>query len=338
MPITKNAQYRYKILDECLRKRHGYTISELTDIVNDEMVEYESDGNSDKSVTEKTIRNDLKNISKLYNVEIISRYHRYFYKNSDDTIDNVNLKAEDKVAIKLAVEVFNKFKGTPLYDKFSDAITRMITSSVLRTIHTRDTRKYIHISEAGDDTGVQWIERIYDAIIEKQPLTMHYKNFGEKVSVKTISPCVLKEHRNKWYMLAHLHGRPTENVLMYKLGRIQALEFSGDAYFECTQFNADRYFKHTLGVFHAQDSDPVDVVLKVRSKNIVKLLTEEKIHPTQENASISEEEMLVRFNVFHTPELENMIFSWGENVEVIEPKSLRVIVAERVAKMHLLYL
>ena len=336
MPASKKALHRYKVLNGLLQSRKGYTIKELTHHVNDKMEEFQ-DGEKEKTVSDRMIRMDLENMMEIYPVQISKKGTKYYYENSEESIDNINLHEEDKTAINLALGVFARFNGTPLYDKFSDVITRVIASSVMRKINTADTRKFIHLAETPEHSGVEWIEQIYESIIEKKAIVLHYRSFGEKTSAKVVSPYLLKEYRNKWYMIACLHTNKPDNILMYKLGRIVDIEETNEKYLEDNSFDGNKYFKYTLGVFHRHGEEPIDVKLKLRGKSIIKLLSEDKVHPTQEIIPISEEECYLLMKVYNSPELENFILGYTGFIEVFEPQTLRELIHERITSAYNFY-
>jgi predicted DNA-binding transcriptional regulator YafY len=188
MALTKKPFARYKLIDQFLKRNRGVTIRDLTEIVNEELRLMEDSGDSEQSkkfqVSERMIRNDVEDMQEIFPVAIVKRDGKYYYEEQTDSIDNINLTEQDKTSISLALNIFSRFKGTPLFDKFSDAITRILSSSVLRRINTSDTAKYIQLAETNEASGIEWIEKIYDAIVEKKALRLHYKNFGEKESTK----------------------------------------------------------------------------------------------------------------------------------------------------------
>ncbi|MBR4520170.1 MAG: WYL domain-containing protein [Paludibacteraceae bacterium] len=47
--------------------------------------------------------------------------------------------------------------------------------------------------------------------------------------------------------------------------------------------------------------------------------------------------MLIEITAIPNRELESLIFSFGDDVEVLQPEVLRRKIAEKVAKMHDLY-
>ncbi len=339
MPVTKKALHRYKILDGLLKNRTGYTIKELTEKVNDELDKFQDSNGKDKNVSDRMIRMDLENMMEVYPVIIAKRdKNRYYYETSDESIDNINLREEDKTAISLAVGVFARFNGTPLYEKFSDAVTRIIANSVIRKINTTDTRKIVQVAEVAAKSGIEWLETIYNAIVDKKTLTLEYKSFGEKTSVRVISPYMLKEYRNKWYMIAYVHGlSKPDKTLLHKLSRIVDIKDSSEPYEEDPTFNGEKYFKYTLGVFHKHSEEPIDVKLKLRGKSIIRLFSEDKVHSTQDLIPISEEEAILDMRVYNSPELETFILGYGEAIEVMEPQGLKDKILDRIGKLIRIY-
>ncbi len=338
MPASKKALLRYQILNGLLQNTNGYSIKELTEKVNWEMEKLESPEKSSYMVSDRMIRIDLENMMDVYPIQILKKGNKYYYENAEESIDNINIREEDKTALNLALGVFSRFNGTPIYDKFSDVITRVIASSVLRKLNTTDTKKYIQVGESTLKTGIEWLETVYNAIVDKKAINLHYKNFGETTSIRTVSPYMLKEYRNQWYMIAYVHelNKP-DKTLLHRLSRIVEVEPTEENYIEDATFDGNKYFKYSLGVFHKHAEEPIDVKLRIRGKGIIKLLLEDKIHPTQESIPINDQEMFLSIRIYNTPELENMILGWGEHIEVMEPLSLRVQMSKRISEMLKLY-
>lgn len=339
MPVSKKALHRYKILDGLLKNRNGYTILELTKKVNEELAEFQDDDVKDKTVSDRMIRMDLENMMEVYPVIIAKRdRNRYYYETSDESIDNINLREEDKTAIGLAVGVFARFNGTPLYEKFSDAVTRIMANSVIRKINTTDTRKIVQVAEVSANSGIEWLETIYNAIVDKKTLILEYKSFGEKTSVRVVSPYMLKEFRNKWYMIAYVHGiNKPDKTLLHKLSRILDIKSSLEPYEEDPSFNGDKYFKYTLGVYHKHGEEPIAIKLKLLGSSIIRLFSEDKVHATQDLIPISAEEAILEMRVYNSPELETFILGYGDSIEVLEPQSLKNEIINKLNRAKALY-
>jgi predicted DNA-binding transcriptional regulator YafY len=342
MAFTKKPFGRYQILNRHLKRKSGFTIKELTEMVNEELreLEFREDGELTRKyqVSERMIRNDIADIQDYFPVVITKKNGKYYYESTEDSIDNIDLRESDKNTIEWALQVFSRYKGTPWFEKFDDVITRIMSSSVLKKINQKDMRTLVQIGETSENSGMQWIETIYNAISEKSALKLYYKSYGDNMSVRIISPYLLKEYRNKWYMLAYVHDTSKHHkTLLHKLSRIQKIEESGEQYIQDFTFKANDYFQYSIGVFHMHDSTPITVELKIKGKNLIKLTLEDKIHPSMDVLSKSEEEMLIEFMVYDSPELETLILSYGENVEVLAPLELKEKIKTRALKLVELY-
>lgn len=327
MPINKKSFLRYKLIDQQLKRNRGINFAELTEAVNEELRQLEDDSMSGKetkyTVSERMIRNDIEEMQNIFPVSITKKNGKLFYENKEDSIDNFNLGEEDKRIIELALQTFELYKGTPFFEKFDDVVTRVMTNSIFRKISKKDNKRFIQIGEMYNNTGQQWLEKIYTAITERQPIKIYYTNYGESSSIRNCSPYLLKEYRNKWYLIGYVHEiKKPEKTLVMKLSRIQKIEDSSELFIDDPKFHAEDFFKYALGVFHMHGVEPIDVHLKITG-SIIKLISEDKIHSTQEIISKNENEMVIKIQVYNTPELKNLILSLGENCEIIEPKILK---------------
>ena len=125
-------------------------------------------------------------------------------------------------------------------------------------------------------------------------------------------------------------------TILFKLSRIENIEDSDEDYYIDSTFNQDQYFKYSLGVFHMHDSKPIDVKLKFTG-SVVNLISEDKLHSSMEIISKSDKEMIVQLRVYDSPELQTLILTFVDSVEVIEPLSLRSVIKERINKAILKY-
>ena len=318
MPKNKNQDYRFKIIDKYMRSKHGYSIKDLTEIINRSL---EDDGKG--SVTDRTIRNDIKNIQNGYPVTIIEKDGKFKYEDSNDSIDKFAINDEERNVLDVARQTLSILKGTPFFDQFDEISTRIMGSAVLRSFDT-DSSNYIQIGEGGFDSGAKWLHIIYKAIIERKSLTIRYKPFEGELKTRTISPYLLKEYRNKWYMVAHARElRTEEKTNVFKLFRIDSVLESNEPYIYDEHFNATSYFKYSLGVFHSHENQPQLIRLKF-STGLKSLIKENPIHASMKIEKEDEAGLIVNIYVYNTPELKNMVRSFGSACTVISPDALKV--------------
>jgi len=332
MPITKNARKRHCIIDGLMRSHRGYTMLEITSRVNEQL---EQDGET--AVSERMIYLDIKNMQEQYPVTIVKRNGRLMYQNREDSIENRPLSEDDKKLLEMAVQTFSVFKGSGLFTKFNDVITRLMTGSVLRRLHSTDQTRYIQIGEMIDNTGQEWIEAVYQSITQQEPLRIFYKPYGKESREMVVSPYLLKEYRNIWYMVCFDHSMPANNgPKILKLNRIQKIESTDERYIVDATFNGEDYFKYTLGVFHQSGSEPIEVTLQI-SHQLIELVAENKIHPSMEIIEKTAENMTITFTVYNTPELKARILSYGAQARVLAPESLQQSIATEIARMKEIY-
>jgi len=329
MPISKNTRRRYILIDSILKSYKRYSIKEIAEKVNEQLIE---DGFG--PVTDRMIYNDLKMIQAEYPVTIIKKDSKYQYETRDESISDEILRAEDRNIIEMALQTFAIYKGSGLFEKFDDVITRLMAGSVLRGLNKNGHEKYIQIGELSGETGQRWIEVIYNAIVEGKTLRIYYKPYGQETKIRTISPYLLKEYRNIWYMVAYANETETSNI--FKLTRVQKIEPSSEPYFIDDKFNREEYFKHSLGVFHIHGGEPIEVKLRF-DEPLVQLISENLVHPTMRVLSKTDQEMVVTFRVYNTIELKNKILGFGADVEVLGPEALRAEIMEIASRMHALY-
>jgi predicted DNA-binding transcriptional regulator YafY len=332
MPISKNARKRFILIDGILKSHKRYSIREIAEKVNEQL---EEDGFA--IVSERMIYNDIQMMQEEYPVNIIKKDGKYQYETRDESITNEILDQKDRELIEMALQTFSIYKGSGLFEKFDDVITRLMAGSVLRRLNKSDHKKYIQIGELTGKTGQEWIELIYDAIVNYKSLKMHYKPYGGETKIRTISPYLLKEYRNVWYMVASVKEMKHKGgTNLFKLNRIQKIEQCDEMFEIDDKFSAEDYFKYSLGVFHVHAAEPIEVRLKF-NKNLIPLISETKIHPSMEIISKTEEEMVVTFTVYNTIELKNKILSYGANAEVLSPKELRNEIIGIIDQAKILY-
>lgn len=332
MPVTKNARKRFILIDSILKSHKRYSIREIAEKVNEQLDE---DGFA--MVSERMIYNDIQMLQDEYPVNIIKKDGKYQYETRDESITNEILGQKDRELMEMALQSFSIYKGSGLFEKFDDVITRLMAGSVLRRLNKSDHKKYIQIGELTGKTGQEWIEVIYDAIVNCKTLTIHYKPYGRETKIRTISPYLLKEFRNVWYMVGCANETKHKGgTNLFKLNRIQKIEPSEANFVIDDKFSAEDYFKYSLGVFHLHGAEPIEVKLKF-NKHLIPLICETTIHSSMEIISKTEDEMVVTFTVYNTIELKNMILSFGANAEVLSPKELRIEIVKIIDQAKLVY-
>lgn len=326
MPKSKQQGLRFNVIDKLLKMRKGYTIEELLEQVNRVLKD-----KGKEAVTQRTIYNDLNDLESIYQIEIIKESgNRRKYANPNDSYKKPRVESGDKETLALGLEAFSNLKHFTFFNKFSDVVNRLLAGNIYAGIEDEDKSRIIQIGESYNDSGYNHIEKIYHAIKNKTAIHVLYNKGTENTTWRTISPYILKEYRNQWYMVGYSENSsrgPSSSV--YALTKIDSLrELDKNSYVIDPKFNADNYFKYCLGVYHDLYKPPILVKLKFSGAQHVQYLKSYKLHATMQIISSSENEIVVSIEVYNQLDLKSLILSYKNEVEVLEPADLRQEIKE----------
>jgi predicted DNA-binding transcriptional regulator YafY len=117
-----------------------------------------------------------------------------------------------------------------------------------------------------------------------------------------------------------------DGMRTFKIERIRDVSLTPDG-FDPPDAEVDGMFEKAWDII--ADQDPVDVVLRFAAK-VASRVREARWHPTEQVAEEADGSLTWRATVAGTIEIRLWILSWGDDVEVLAPASLR----EDVAATH----
>jgi predicted DNA-binding transcriptional regulator YafY len=329
MPANRNALIRYKTIDNCLRNRYRqWTLEDLVDACSDALYEYEG---IEKGVSTRTVQMDIQVMrsEKLgYNAPIVVVDKKFYtYEDPEYSITNIPLNEDDLGKLSEVVQLLKQFKGFSHFEDVGSMINRLEDK-----IYTSKTKSQSVIDfEKNDDLiGLQHLNTIYQAIIKRAVLEIHYQSFKARQAGKIIlNPYLLKEFRNRWFLLGR---RKNENCLLtLALDRIKEIRELPDYTFqENTEFDFNTYFDDIIGVTK-MGYRPQLIKLLLDKENAPYVLTK-PLHSSQKLVEKRENGVVISIYVIPNFELEKEILSFGEKMIVLSPKRLRLKLAERMEK------
>lgn len=324
MPANKYALLRYRIIDRCLTNtaRPFPTKEDLR--LACEAALYGSDG---EQISESTIEKDLwamRNEGELgyYAPIAYSKLHKgYHYEDADFTINNINLNDEDLSALNFAAETLIQFKNIPLFRRYHNAIDKVVSRlRVNPDPNDRSSDAFIQFEEAPEVKGLEYLEGLVSAIRQKQKVSIAYRKFtDDNDTIHTLDPYLLKEYRNRWYLIAWHHDKRDHRT--YALDRIRSLERKEEQFKIATDFDPDRFFRYSIGITEV-NSKPVQVLLRCE-QILGQYLESQPLHRSQSLKWRTDGKAEVTLRVLITYELINEILGYGHAIEVLEPELLR---------------
>ena len=292
MPTNKNASIRYQALDKCFRdRRHRYYIDDLIDKCEEALYYYNGVG----GVSRRQVFEDIKFME-------------------SDTGWSIPLERKKDGKLRTVILTLSRFRGLPSNEWIEDVISNLEWRFNLKG----KSENIIGFEQNTNLKGLNWLTPILDATSNHQPLKIVYRNYKNSEIEKTliVHPWYVKQYNNRWFLFALDDQR--YYITNLALDRIQSLEISEDTPFMPNEnINFEEYFNDVIGV-----TIPKDDVVKIRivlkfSKAQFPYITSKPLHPSQEILSL--EDCTLAIEVRPNYELDQLILSFGPDVEVLEP-------------------
>lgn len=331
MPVNKHALIRYRVIDKCLRNRYKPYPS-LEDLKEScEEVLYGSIG---ERVSISTIEKDLfdmRNNKVLGFYAPIKYSHQergYFYSEDSYSIDKKPLSDQEIKAIQFASETLFHFREAGLFTVFAGAIEKIFEQlHIVSAVEDPNMQEVVQFESIPKAKGMEWIRPLYDAVRQKSELSIQHRKFGdETMSVMIFHPYVLKEYRNRWYVIGYSTSR--RRIISLGMDRIQSVELTGDYFERVEEFNPVTYFRDSYGITEG-GLVPERTVLAFNPSQGPYLLSQ-PLHDSQK--VLEDSELVFRIELFVKPnyEFKQMILGYGPDVKVEEPSRLR----DEIRELH----
>jgi len=329
MPANRNALVRYHTIDKCLQNRfRKWTLTNLIDACSDALYEYEG---IDKPVGRRTIQTDLQMMrsSKLgYNAPIIVMERKYYtYEDPDYSITNSPLNHNDLNNLAEVVDILAQFKNFSQFAEVSDSIQKLED----KIYSSRNKRAPIVEFEKNENLkGIHFVDILYQSIHKKQAIQLTYQSFNaKKASTFDFHPYLLKEYKNRWFVLGYLDEKQPDYTLA--IDRIQAIESSKILYKVNLSFQPQDYYKDIVGVT-VNKGEPLQEVLLFVNKISAPYVITKPLHHSQKIIQEDKNGVLISLQVRPNLELEQLILSYGGNIRVEKPAKLKRHIIKKLTK------
>lgn len=285
---------RFNLIIKKLRK-HPATFDEISSYLD-----FESNLQGyDFNISKRTFDRDRNAIRSLFNIDIVWDKQRKVYF----------LDMEDQPEVNERIlEAFDTFNALNITDRLSD---------------------YIHF-ENRKSMGTENLYGLLHAIKNRMQINFQYQKFWEDQSaLKSVEPYALKEFRNRWYLV----GKDTiiNELRIYALDRLTDLTISKSKFTYPSDFSVSDYFKNCFGIIAPDGQTPDKVVLSF-SPDQGKYIKSLPLHHSQQILADNSNEFRIRLNLVVTFDFIMEILSYGPEVKVIEPLTLKKEVKEKLKK------
>jgi predicted DNA-binding transcriptional regulator YafY len=322
MPLTKIASIRYKILDTCFRNPgKRYFIEDLLY----ECAKVLKEMNPDISgISRRTILADIAFMESgegwSIDLERTRVNKRVFYRYSDlsFSINNMPLNKTDLFQLKDALGILAQFRGMPQFDWINEMLPKLHNGLQSQ----EDSIGLMEFEKNEDYKGHEFLGEIFNAIYNKRVLKVKYQPYtAEEPSILTLHPYLLKSYNQRWFLFGYNpeYGRYDWNLAV---DRIESFEETNQTYTENNTINWQDYFYDIIGVTKPEGKEVEKVVVHIKGIR-AKYAATKPLHGSQIPRWIDESTLQLTLRIIINREFVNTLLSFGADVIVIEPQTLR---------------
>ena len=337
MPLNRATLIRISTIDKCLQNRYRrWTIQDLIDACTDALAEYEGRSNP---VSRRTFQNDLALMRSErlgYNAPIVVREKKYYeYEDPDFSITHLPLNDDGLSALNSALDILRQLQGFPQLASSIDTISKL-NEQISR--HTGASIPAMDMEHVKGYKGAQFIGEIYDAVRKQQTIIVEYQSFkARQASSLVVYPYLLKEYRNRWFLIGEKASNRVPQVNIFALDRIHSVSIDKEHPFKkCVDFDPEHFFDDTIGVTKGIHDKAQRVVIKI-DRLQAPYVESKPFHRSQKvEQRFHDGSIQLSLKVVINNELERLILGFGGHAEVIAPPVFRARVAEsvRIAASH----
>lgn len=324
MAVNKYAIIRYHALDKCFRNKHRrYYMEDLIAAVNDELYEILGPGHE---VKRRQIYNDIQYMESPQGwsipLERIPDGKTCFYRYSENfSINQRPLDDDEMNTLAQAVSMLNRFKGMPQFEWIESMLANLQDKFQMKG----NQDPVIGFEQNIDYLAATHLADLFNAIINRQVLYLKYKTFSDKELEWTLHPYYIKQYNNRWFLFGRDNNR-TENIINIALDRILSFQAVNIPYID-SDINFDEYFDDIIGVSHPNKGKEERVVLRFDAERFP-YVESKPLHGSMR--ILDRDNGVVSLDLIPNKELEARIFSFGNQVEVLEPQWLREQIKEKI--------
>lgn len=331
MSLIKNAQIRYRVIDKAIRNNFKPypTKTELREACEEAIF----GSNAGDNICDSTIEKDMHAMKMEHDAPIrYSKKHGgYYYTDPNFSLDEIPLTPDDVEAIRFAANTLSQFKDVAMFRQFGFAIDKIVDRVSISSDHNdAELGGFVQFETAVNSGGSEFLSPLLSSIRSSTAVYFDYESFqSQKRKARKVLPLLLKEYRNRWYLLSY--DVIKEAIITYALDRMFEVKTSEEKLRNPLKFDPAQFFRHAIGI---TASSGLPEVVTFKAENVAaKYIHSQPFHASQQIVKEGKNRTTFTMTVFVSEELIRSLLSYGGELEVIEPESLRNEMIKRVKQM-----
>jgi predicted DNA-binding transcriptional regulator YafY len=334
MPKIKNAHLRYRVIDRTLTNpAKPYPTGEDLRRACAEEVMGISDFNL---ISVSTLEKDLQAMRAEFDAPIrfSKSYGGYYYSDPDFSLQGVPLSAEEMESIRTAINTLGQFRTVPIFQHFGSAIDKLTTRMTLEQVSPSASEEVVQFEQAPSTAGTEHIAPILQAIYNRQSIEFTHQKFtDDEVVFRRVDPYLLKEYRNRWYLIGYSHL--AQDIRTFGLDRISSVTITDKGFVRRPDFDPDLYFRYSVGI--TTSGGKPERITFTATRTLTRYLQSQPIHESQQEIGTQGDLTVFSLHTLITSELLITLLGYGKSLRVLSPESLVEKMRHETREMLALY-
>lgn len=232
------------------------------------------------------------------------------------------------VALTFSQDLMKVLTGTFFYESIESALAK------IKSILPGKALQYLNQIEGSMHTGFSpqplyrefgsYLDVLFDSIVKKNVCRIkYYSAHSGEVSGRLVEPLKIWFANSSLYLVAF--DRKSNEKRTFAISRIEECEIQKDEEFKNTEFNFEEYRQGSFRVWRGEAQD-IELIF---SKEIAPVIAENMWHESQTSVELEDGRLALKLHTVISPELENWVLSWGDQIVVHAPDELRLSILER---------
>ena len=298
--MAKNYFKSYIWLLETLQSRGPLTLAQIKDLWSRSSV------NEDRrELAPRTFANHIASIADIFGIDILcDRRDNTYYIDNDGDLDGSGIRDWMMEALSL----------NNLINESAGLRSRLLFES--------------------EPSSHRFLTDIIKAIRDERMVEVNYQGFSMDAPRDfLLEPYCLKEYKRRWYLFARDHEAKYKEPHSFALDRMNSVTISEEAFTLPKSFDAKAFFSTRYGVLLYEGEKPVRIKIKATAHQANYLRTL-PLHTSQKESEKSEDYSIFSFHLTPNYDFIHDILYFGDDVEVLEPETLRSAITKITSTMN----